>query len=70
MEFYWILILYKWKSTKNWIGISQDGKELIIATIDGRDILYRSYPRSFSMILKDLGAYNAINLDGDPLLWQ
>ena len=47
------------------IGISQDGKELIIATIDGRDISYIGVTQEvFSMILKDLGAYNAINLDG------
>lgn len=47
------------------IGISQDGKELIIATIDGRNNGYVGVSQElFGLILKDLGAYNAINLDG------
>ncbi|NLV77563.1 MAG: phosphodiester glycosidase family protein, partial [Tissierellia bacterium] len=47
------------------IGITEDGKELIIATIDGRHISYKGVSQEvFAQILKDLGAYNAINLDG------
>ncbi|HHV46678.1 MAG TPA: hypothetical protein GXX53_07250 [Tissierellia bacterium] len=47
------------------IGISKDGKELILATIDGRDISYVGVTQEvFGEILKSLGAYNAINLDG------
>jgi exopolysaccharide biosynthesis protein len=47
------------------IGITQDGNELIIATIDGRGTSYKGVNQEiFGAILKDLGAYNAINLDG------
>ncbi len=46
------------------IGISQDEKELIIATIDGRNSFVGVGQELFGLILKDLGAYNAINLDG------
>ena len=47
------------------LGISKDGKELLIATIDGRDTLYKGVSQEmFGAILKDLGAYNALNLDG------
>lgn len=47
------------------IGISQDEKELIIATIDGRDRSYKGVSQEvFGALFKELGAYNAINLDG------
>lgn len=47
------------------IGITEDGKELLIATIDGRHTSYKGVSQEiFGAILKDLGAYNAINLDG------
>lgn len=47
------------------LGISKDGKELLIATIDGRDTFYKGVSQEmFGAILKDLGAYNALNLDG------
>lgn len=47
------------------IGISKDGKELILATIDGRNTSYVGVTQEvFGEILKSLGAYNAINLDG------
>ena len=47
------------------IGITKDGNELIIATIDGRHTSYKGVSQEmFGAILKDLGAYNAINLDG------
>lgn len=47
------------------IGITKDGKELIIATLDGRDASYIGVSQElFAAILKDLGAYNALNLDG------
>ncbi|QQY79164.1 uncharacterized protein DUF2233 [Keratinibaculum paraultunense] len=47
------------------IGITEDGKELLIATIDGRHTLFKGVSQEiFAQILKDLGAYNAINLDG------
>lgn len=47
------------------IGISKNGNELILATIDGRDTSYVGVSQEvFGNILKELGAYNAINLDG------
>lgn len=47
------------------VGITQDGKELIIATIDGRHANFKGVGLEvFGAIFKDLGAYNAINLDG------
>lgn len=55
----------KGKHPRTGIGISEDRKELIIATIDGRDVSYTGVSQEiFATILKDLGAYNAINLDG------
>lgn len=47
------------------IGITKDKKELIIATIDGRDISFKGVSQDvFGAILRDLGAHDAINLDG------
>jgi len=47
------------------IGITEDRKELIIATIDGRDVSYVGVTQEvFAAILRELGAYNALNLDG------
>ena len=47
------------------IGITKDGNELLIATIDGRHTSYKGVSQEmFGAILRDLGAYNAINLDG------
>ena len=46
------------------IGITEDGNELIIATIDNSGSYKGVSQELFGLILKDLGAYNAINLDG------
>lgn len=47
------------------IGITQDGNELILATIDGRDTSYKGVSQEvFGAIFKELGAYTAVNLDG------
>ncbi len=47
------------------IGINKDSTELILVTIDGRDTSFKGVSQEmFGAILKDLGAYNAINLDG------
>ena len=47
------------------IGISKDGKELILVTIDGRDKSFKGVSQEmFGAILRDLGAYNGLNLDG------
>ncbi|GMG95565.1 phosphodiester glycosidase family protein [Tepidimicrobium xylanilyticum] len=53
------------KHPRTGIGITKDRKELIIATIDGRDSSFVGVSQEiFGAILKDLGAYDAINLDG------
>lgn len=47
------------------IGISQDGKEIILVTIDGRDNSFKGVSQEmFGAILRELGAYNGLNLDG------
>lgn len=47
------------------MGISKDGKELIIVTIDGRDTSYKGVnEKTFGAILSELGAHNAIMFDG------
>ncbi len=47
------------------IGISENGKELILVTIDGRDTSFKGVSQEmFGYILRELGAYNALNLDG------
>lgn len=47
------------------VGISQDRKQLIIITIDGRTKNFRGvYQSELAQILIELGAYEAINLDG------
>lgn len=47
------------------MGISKDGKELIIVTIDGRDTSYKGVnEKTFGAILGELGAHNAIMFDG------
>lgn len=47
------------------IGISKDGTEIILVTIDGRDSSFKGVSQEmFGAILRELGAYNALNLDG------
>ncbi len=47
------------------IGISEDKKEVIMVTIDGRNASYPGVTqRELAEILLELGAYNGINLDG------
>lgn len=47
------------------MGISKDGKELILVTIDGRGTSFKGVSQEiFGTILRDLGAYNGLNLDG------
>ncbi len=47
------------------IGVNIDSTELILVTIDGRDTSFVGVSQEmFGSILKELGAYNAINLDG------
>ncbi len=47
------------------IGISKNGEEVILVTIDGRDNSFKGVSQEmFGAILKDLGAWNGVNLDG------
>lgn len=47
------------------IGINKDGKEVILVTIDGRDSSFKGVSQEmFGAILRDLGAWNGVNLDG------
>lgn len=47
------------------LGISQDGKEVILVTIDGRTTSYTGVSQiELAQIMLYLGAYNALNLDG------
>lgn len=47
------------------IGITKDGKQLLLVTLDGRGGSFKGVTQGmFGAILKDLGAYNALNLDG------
>ncbi len=47
------------------LGISRDNKEIIMLTIDGRSTSYPGVSqKELAELLIELGAYNAINLDG------
>ena len=47
------------------IGISKDGKEVLMVTIDGRDDSFKGVSQElFGAIMKSLGAHHALNLDG------
>lgn len=47
------------------LGISKDRKELILLTVDGRTTSYRGVTQTeLANLLIELGAYEAINLDG------
>lgn len=47
------------------IGVNKDSTELILVTLDGRDTSFKGVSQEmFGAILRDLGAYNAVNLDG------
>lgn len=47
------------------IGVSEDGEELILVAIDGRNSTFKGVSQeAFGYILRELGAHNALNLDG------
>lgn len=47
------------------IGINRDQTELVLVTIDGRDSSFKGVSQEmFGSILRELGAYNGLNLDG------
>jgi hypothetical protein len=48
------------------IGLSQDNKKIFLATVDGRQTDYSEgmFTTELAQVLKDFGAWNAINYDG------
>lgn len=47
------------------IGINRDNTEIILVTVDGRNESFKGVSQAmFGAIMRDLGAYNAVNLDG------
>lgn len=47
------------------VGVSQDQREVIMVTVDGRDVYFKGTTQeTLGSLLKDLGAYNAVNFDG------
>lgn len=47
------------------LGISQDGREVILVTVDGRDPYFKGVSQeTLGAILQNLGAYNGVNFDG------
>lgn len=55
----------KGNNPRTGIGITKDKSQLILVTIDGRDSTFIGVPQNtFASILKDLGAYDAIEFDG------
>lgn len=47
------------------IGVNQNNSELILVTIDGRDTSFKGVSQElFGAIMRELGAYQALNLDG------
>lgn len=55
----------KGSNPRTGIGINKDHTEMILVTIDGRDSSFKGVGQEmFGAIMKELGAYNALNLDG------
>lgn len=55
----------KGSNPRTGMGINKDNTEMILVTIDGRDSSFKGVSQEmFGGIMRDLGAYNAINLDG------
>ncbi|TDE96079.1 hypothetical protein EXU48_07535 [Occultella glacieicola] len=47
------------------LGLTEDGSELLVATVDGRSATARGLTRiEMAELMIDLGAYNAVNIDG------
>lgn len=46
------------------IGVNKDSTELMLVTIDGRGSYRGIGQKQFGALMKDLGAYDALNLDG------
>lgn len=58
-------IISKGNEPRTGIAINKDNTKLMLVTIDGRDNSFKGVSQEmFGAILRDLGAYNAMNLDG------
>lgn len=58
-------IISKGNEPRTGIAINKDNTKLMLVTIDGRDSSFKGVSQEmFGAILRDLGAYNAMNLDG------
>ena len=58
-------IIDKSSEPRTGIAINKDNTKLFLVTIDGRDSSFKGVTQQmFGAILRDLGAYNAMNLDG------
>lgn len=55
----------KGNSPRSAVGLSQDGQELLLVAVDGRQEESRGLTQAeFASLLLDLGVYQALNLDG------
>lgn len=58
-------IISKGNEPRTGIAINKENTKLMLVTIDGRDNSFKGVSQEmFGAILRDLGAYNAMNLDG------
>lgn len=58
-------IISKGNEPRTGIAINKENTQLMLVTIDGRDNSFKGVSQEmFGAILRDLGAYNAMNLDG------
>lgn len=58
-------IVSKGNQPRTGIAINKENTQLMLVTIDGRDNSFKGVSQEmFGAILRDLGAYNAMNLDG------
>lgn len=58
-------LVLKGNQPRTAIGVNKDNTEIVLATIDGRHSTFSGVSqKTFGTILKDLGMYNAVNLDG------
>ena len=58
-------IISKGNEPRTGIAVNKDNTKLMLVTIDGRDSSFKGVSQElFGAILRDLGAHNAMNLDG------
>ena len=57
-------IINKGRHPRTGIGVTQDGSNIVIITVDGRNGYAGLTQKEFGEIFKSFGCYNAMNLDG------